>query len=48
MYWLHTGTMETMRLTGARESELRENGDSSDLGGSTVAPVTSCTYGYYR
>ncbi len=36
-----------MRLTGSGEFELRENSDSSDLGGSTVAPVTSYTYGYH-
>ena len=40
--------METMRLTGAGEFQLRENSNSSDLGGSALAPVTSYTYGYYR
>jgi hypothetical protein len=48
MYYLHTGTMETMRLTGAGEFELRENSDSSDLAGPTVAPLTSHTYGCYH
>jgi hypothetical protein len=40
--------METMRLTGSGEFELRENSDSSDLGGSTVAPATSHAYGCHR
>jgi hypothetical protein len=40
--------MEAMRLTGGGECELRESSNSSDLGGSALAPVTSYTYGYYR
>jgi hypothetical protein len=40
--------METMRLAGATEFELRENINSSDLGGPALAPVTSYITGYYR
>ena len=40
--------METMRLLGATEFELRENINSSDLGGPALAPVTSYITGYYR
>jgi hypothetical protein len=40
--------METMRLLGATEFEPRENINSSDLGGSAQAPVTSYITGYYR
>jgi hypothetical protein len=40
--------VETMRLVGANEFELRENSNSSDLGGSGLASVTSYISGYYR
>jgi AmmeMemoRadiSam system protein B len=40
--------METMRLLGATEFELRENINSSDLGGPALPPVTSYVTGYYR
>jgi AmmeMemoRadiSam system protein B len=40
--------METMRLVGTTEFGLRENINSSDLGGSPLAPVTSYITGYYR
>ena len=40
--------MEAMRLTGAGEFQLRENTNSSELGGSALAPVTSYIFGYYR
>ncbi len=40
--------MASMRLRGNTEFELRENSNSSELGGSTQAPVTSYIYGYYR
>jgi len=40
--------METMRLLGATEFELRENINSGDLGGPALAPVTSYITGYYR
>lgn len=39
--------MEAMRLVGATDFELRQNGDSSELGGSALE-VTSYIYGYYR
>ncbi len=40
--------MEAMRLSGAGDFQLRENINSSELGGSALAPVTSYIYGYYR
>ena len=40
--------MESMRLRGSTELELRENSNSSELGGSTQAPVTSYIFGYYH
>ena len=40
--------METMRLQDSTEFELRENTNSSELGGPAQAPVTSYIYGYYR
>jgi len=40
--------MEAMRLSGAGEFQLRVNSNSSELGGSALAPVTSYIYGYYR
>jgi AmmeMemoRadiSam system protein B len=40
--------METMRLLGASEFEVRENINSSDLGGPALPPVTSYVVGYYR
>ena len=40
--------METMRLLSATEFELRENSNSSELGDSALAPVTSYITGYYR
>jgi AmmeMemoRadiSam system protein B len=40
--------METMRLLGATEFELRENINSSDLGAPALPPVTSYVAGYYR
>jgi AmmeMemoRadiSam system protein B len=40
--------MDTMRLLGATEFELRENMNSSDLGGPAFPPVTSYVTGHYR
>ena len=40
--------VEAMRLSGAGDFQLRENTNSSELGGSALAPVTSYIYGYYR
>jgi AmmeMemoRadiSam system protein B len=40
--------MEAMRLVGNTDFVLRENSNSSDMGGSLSAPVTSYIYGYYR
>jgi len=40
--------METMRLLGVTEFALRENTNSSELGDSALAPVTSYITGYYR
>jgi AmmeMemoRadiSam system protein B len=40
--------MEAMRLKGVGEFQLMENTNSSELGGSARAPVTSYIYGYYR
>ncbi len=37
-----------IRLSGAGDFQLRENTNSSELGGSALAPVTSYIYGYYR
>ncbi len=38
---------DVMRLVGATDFKLRQNGDSSELGGSAME-VTSYIYGYYR
>jgi AmmeMemoRadiSam system protein B len=40
--------MESMRLLGATRFELRENSNSSELGGPVRGPVTSYVNGYYH